>query len=133
MNYPNNYNYYTNPYQQPGYGIPNQLQSQIYSNNNTLKGRPVSSLEEVKAAPVDFDGSLFVYPDIANNKIYTKKINVDGTSELKIYKLESDETPKVEYSTKEDLEKLKEELLSIINSKEVKIDAAPAAAPKLNF
>ena len=34
--------------------------------------RPVSSVEEVRAYPIDFDGSIFYFPDIANKKIYTK-------------------------------------------------------------
>lgn len=52
-----------------------------------LKGRPVSSLEEVRAIPVDFDGSIFYFPSLANDKIYTKQINLDGTSSLKVYEL----------------------------------------------
>ena len=40
-----------------------------------LKGRPVSSIEEVRAASIDFDGSVFYFPDIANKRIYTKQIN----------------------------------------------------------
>lgn len=39
-----------------------------------LKGRPVSSLEEVRATGIDFDGSVFYFPDIANKRIYTKQI-----------------------------------------------------------
>lgn len=39
-----------------------------------LKGRPVSSLEEVRATGIDFDGSIFYFPDIANKRIYTKQI-----------------------------------------------------------
>lgn len=52
-----------------------------------LKGRPVSSLDEVRAIPVDFDGSIFYFPNLANDKIYTKQINLDGTSSLKVYEL----------------------------------------------
>jgi hypothetical protein len=37
-----------------------------------LKGRPVASIEEAKASPIDFDGSIFFFPDVANKKIYTK-------------------------------------------------------------
>ena len=39
-----------------------------------LKGRPVSSLEEARASSIDFDGSVFLFPDMANKKIYTKQI-----------------------------------------------------------
>ena len=46
----------------------------------SLKGRPVSSLEEARALSIDFDGSVFYFPDLANKKIYTKQINMDGTA-----------------------------------------------------
>ena len=52
-----------------------------------LKGRPVSSLEEVRAQTIDFDGSVFYFPDIANKRIYTKQINLDGTASLNMYEL----------------------------------------------
>ncbi len=80
-----NFNYYP---QQP------QLQSQssapayqrlVYQ--TSLKGRPVSSIEEVRASTIDFDGSIFFFPDLANKRIYTKQINMDGTSTLLMYEL----------------------------------------------
>jgi hypothetical protein len=52
-----------------------------------IKGRPVSSIEEARAIPIDFDGSVFYFPDIANRRIYTKQINLDGTSTLNMYEL----------------------------------------------
>lgn len=52
-----------------------------------LKGRPVSSLDEVRAAAVDFDGSISYFPNLANDKIYTKQINLDGTSSVRVYEL----------------------------------------------
>ena len=52
-----------------------------------LKGRPVSSLEEVRAAAVDFDGSVSFFPDLANGKIYTKQCNLDGTAALNMYEI----------------------------------------------
>lgn len=67
------YNYYpTQPNRQPSFG---------------LKGRPVSSLEEVRATSIDFDGSVFYFPDLANKRIYTKQINMDGTASLNMYEL----------------------------------------------
>lgn len=67
------YNYYpTQPNRQPSFG---------------LKGRPVSSLEEARATSIDFDGSVFYFPDLANKKIYTKQINMDGTASLNMYEL----------------------------------------------
>jgi hypothetical protein len=49
--------------------------------------RPVSSIEEVKASAIDFDGSVFYFPDLANKKIYTKFINLDGTASINMYEL----------------------------------------------
>ena len=50
-----------------------------------IKGRPVSSLEEARAMSIDFDGSIFYFPDLANQRIYTKQINLDGTATLNVY------------------------------------------------
>lgn len=58
-----------------------------------LKGRPVSSLEEVRATGIDFDGSIFYFPDIANKRIYTKQINPDGTFTLLMYEQKELPTP----------------------------------------
>lgn len=62
-----------------------------------IKGRPVSSIEEVRATSIDFDGSIFFFPDLANKKIYTKQINIDGTSTLNVYELRN--VPLVENNT----------------------------------
>lgn len=81
--YPNqNYNYYP---QQPI----NQYvrQPQMPQQAIMLKGRMVSSIEEAKASPIDFDGSIFYFPDLANKCIYTKQINIDGTATLNMYEL----------------------------------------------
>lgn len=59
-----------------------------------LKGRMVSSLEEARATSIDFDGSIFYFPDVANKRIYTKQINIDGTATLCMYELR--ETPREE-------------------------------------
>ena len=69
-----------NYYYQPTRPIPQQ-QSLF------LKGRPVSSLDEVRAAAIDFDGSISFFPDLANGRIYTKQCNVDGTAALNMYEL----------------------------------------------
>lgn len=52
-----------------------------------LKGRPVTGLEEVRAAAIDFDGTVSFFPDLANGKIYTKQCNVDGTASLNMYEI----------------------------------------------
>lgn len=53
--------------------------------NNRI--RPVSSIEEVKAASIDFDGSVFYFSDLANKRIYTKQIGLDGLAQLNMYEL----------------------------------------------
>lgn len=59
----------------------------IMSNNNFLKGKPVASIEEARATSIDFDGSIFFFPDLANKRIYTKQINMDGTATMQCYEL----------------------------------------------
>ena len=76
-----NYNYYpqTQPNQFSQYSRPVQPAF--------LKGRLVSSIEEARATSIDFDGSVFYFPDLANKRIYTKQINMDGTATLNMYEL----------------------------------------------
>ena len=78
-----NYGYYS-PVQQPmnqqtipNYTQPNYLRPA--QPQNGLKGRLVSS--------IDFDVSIFYFPDLANKCIYTKQINMDGTATLNVYEL----------------------------------------------
>lgn len=71
--------------------------------------RPVSSIEEVRAYPIDFDGSIFYFPDIANKKIYTKSMNLDGTVTINLYELKNLPTPTdhfedASYITREEFE-----------------------------
>lgn len=101
----NNYPYYTAPsyYPQSRYMATEQPQPQI-------KGRPVTSIEEVRAMTIDFDGSVFFFPDLANKRIYTKQINFDGTSTINIYELVPTITNNTnnsnQYVTKEEFDNL---------------------------
>lgn len=79
-----------------------------------LKGRPVSSLEEVRATAVDFDGSIFYFPNLANDTIYTKQINLDGTSSVRVYELV--ETPVAAPASAVDNLVTKDEFTKTINS-----------------
>ena len=91
--------------------------SGLYSN----RVRPVSSLEEARASVIDFDGSVFYFPDAANKKIYTKQINLDGTSLLNMYVLqEIPTTPQPEqladtYVSKDEFQQTISLLLEEIN------------------
>ena len=62
-------------------------------NQQFLKGRAVTSIDEAKAAMIDLDGSVFIFPDISNKSIYTKQINLDGTSTLRIYEMTQQKVP----------------------------------------
>ena len=120
-----NYNYYPSQSQTQI----NQQQQPIYQPQSYLrqapmqvglKGRLVSSLEEARATSIDFDGSVFYFPDFANKRIYTKQINMDGTATLCIYELkeipvekkeESVVYPSVEkFVTREEFERVLAEL-----------------------
>ena len=135
-----NYNYYpqtTNP----------QISQQSYSPyarqapaQTGLKGRPVSSLEEVRASSIDFDGSVFYFPDMANRRIYTKQINIDGTAALNVYELielknetkEGTVLPSMDkFVTKEELQQVLAQFRQSLDEKTAPTPAATAEV--MNF
>lgn len=86
-----------------------------------LKGRPVSSLEEARASSIDFDGSVFFFPDFANKKIYTKQINLDGTASLIMYEQvpipeETKPAATAQFVTKEEFEQTVKDLRNAVSS-----------------
>ena len=98
--------------------------------------RPVSSIDEVKASVIDFDGSVFYFPDLANKKIYTKQINLDGTASLNMYELKEipqQQTPidisSFNFITRDEFDKAILELKNSLQS--TAASASMAAAPKL--
>lgn len=105
--YPN----YSNYYQQPPYstaGNPARFSSYPAQPQQVgLKGRQVASFDEVKSIPIDFDGSVAYFPDLANKRIYTKQISMDGTPAYNVYEL-TDVPPmdsgSVNYVTREEFE-----------------------------
>lgn len=116
-----NYNYYPQQTQQQVRPVMTQSPYQAYMQPGqlpmSLKGRLVSSLEEARASSIDFDGSVFYFPDLANKRIYTKQINIDGTASLYVYELrempvqkeESSFVPSVEkFVTREEFERVLE-------------------------
>ena len=119
--YPNYNNYYPQQtqvaQQQPIYQMPVYRQGPPQTG---LKGRLVTSLEEARATSIDFDGSVFYFPDLANKRIYTKQINIDGTASLYVYELRempvvneaSGFVPSVEkFVTREEFERVLAQLL----------------------
>ena len=132
-----NYNYYPQSQQM------NQQVSQGYNpaymrQAPSLKGRLVASLEEARATSIDFDGSIFYFPDLANKRIYTKQINIDGTATMNVYELrelpiekeESSFIPSVEkFVTKDEFERALAQIRETLN----KPTAEPARPQLLDF
>ena len=108
-------NYY---YQPPQLRNMDYMQTQYSINQiNSLKGRPVSSIEEVRAAQIDFDGSLFIFPDIANKCIYTKQISATGAAILNKYSLQEEAQPTLPtYVTKEEFDNIINQLRDSIEA-----------------
>ena len=115
--YQQSYNYYPNVY--------SMQQQQTRLNQPLLKGRPVSSIDEVRAASVDFDGSIFYFPDLANNRIYSKQINLDGTSTILMYELKEipKDIPTSQFITREEFE-------TVINQLKGSLPTSPEEAQK---
>ena len=123
MNY--NYNQTTSQTispQQPQYNS----QPRIYQSTSwNSRIRPVTSIEEAKACPIDFDGSVFYFPDMANKRIYTKWINTDGTPGFNMYELK--EIPQQNsisnnYITREEFEEAMSQIRNIIMPQQIKAE-----------
>ena len=87
----------------------------LLSHQQFLKCRPVSSKDEARAYQIDLDGSLWVFTDLGNGKIYTKQINNDGTATFKTYAFTEDENPynsSNEYVTKEEFNRVIQSLMA---------------------
>ena len=79
---------------------------------SVLKGYPVSSIDEARAANIDFDGSITFFPDLNNKKIYTKQIQIDGSLAFNVYELKDivippkEEIKQKEYVTRDEFNEL---------------------------
>ena len=100
--------------------------------------RPVSSIEEVKACPIDFDGSVFYFSDVANKRIYTKQINIDGTASINLYELKP--FTAVDHSadtfiTRQEFEQAISQLKEMCKPREPEVSLPNAAQPsqKIEF
>lgn len=77
--------------------------------------RMVSNRDEANAIPADFSGSLMVFPDVRNNRVYIKRWNYQtGTADFMefapVVPETAKEVPAVRYATIDDLNALREEL-----------------------
>ena len=100
---------------------------------NYIKGRPVVSIDEARASQIDLDGSLYVFPDLGNKKIYTKQINMDGTAAFNVFELVTpgvEAAPAPSYVTREELDEI---LNQFKNSLTQTKPREATAAPKPTF
>lgn len=130
------------------YGNNNMLMNLPYNNgsnymvqgsnspNQFLKCRPVSSKDEARAYQIDLDGSLWVFTDVGNGKIYTKQVNNDGTATFKTYAFTQDENPYAStYVTKEEFNKVIQTLMATIqsNGSQESMGMNKSSEPIMNF
>lgn len=132
MNYQGVYQQSNIPYYQQTSSNVRPMQPQTtYQQSPFLKGRLVSSFEEAKAAGIDFDGSIFYFPDLANRRIYTKQINLDGTSTLNVYELKELPVEQPQQAFDASLYVTKDELAKIVEA--LRTDLQEALKPKIIF
>ena len=102
---------------------------------NYIKGRPVVSIDEARASQIDLDGSLYVFPDLSNKKIYTKQINMDGTASFNVFELAApiEVAPKPTYVTKDELDEILASFkASLVQEKQQEAVPAPKVKAQVN-
>ena len=133
------YNYGAAQYQRPAQESVNTQGGQnamsytapiLMPQQSYIKGRPVVSIDEARASQIDLDGSLYVFPDLGNKKIYTKQINMDGTASFNVFELSApvENAPAPVYVTKDELEVILAQFKESLNQAK---DPEPAPAPKV--
>ena len=131
-NYPQQQQYNSSLiYKQPAYTAPGMWQAQ-----QIPQIRPVSSIEEVRASSIDFDGSIFYFPDIANKKIYTKNVNMDGTVSINLYELKEltdQPTDSSSFVTRQEFENAIGQLKLMLQEKEEMAQAAAQQQKQSTF
>lgn len=99
-------------------GQVNQQQN-LFNQNQYLKCRPVTSKEQAMASQIDLDGSLWIFTDLNHERIYTKKINNDGTAAFETYLLTKEPEPIIsnDYVTREQFNKVIQSLVAAMGTK----------------
>lgn len=109
----------------------------IMSQFNYIKGRPVVSIDEARASQIDLDGSLYVFPDLGNKKIYTKQINMDGTAAFNVFELTTpaeEKAPAPVYVTRDELDAVLANFkASLVQTKDPEAAAAPKPLKTFNL
>ena len=86
----NSYN--QNPYFNPYFNTqPQQVPPTPMRYNTGLQGKSIDNLEVVKAMDIPLDGSINYFPIADGSAIVTKRLQMDGTSKITIYKATEDD------------------------------------------
>ena len=118
------------PAQQQQYGGTTRPVYQSGGWNNRI--RPVSSIEEVRAASIDFDGSVFYFSDLANKRIYTKQITLDGMVQIDAYAIAPVQEEASAYVTKVEFQQAIQNLLEKMKGENNNEQSVPNV-PEFNF
>ena len=105
-----------------------------------IKGRPVTSIEEARAAQVDLDGTSTYFPAPAEGKIYEKLIGMDGLPVFRVYQLQQDggmQAPayadnNTVLALQRRIEKLEEQIGGMTNDEHIPDNADGTAGRKSN-
>ena len=125
-------------YQQPMPTVMPPAQPNAYPQQ--IKGRPVTSIEEARAAQVDLDGTSTYFPAPAEGKIYEKLIGMDGLPIFRVYQLQQDggmQAPvyadnNTVLALQRRIEKLEEQIGGMTNDEHISDDADGSASRKSN-
>lgn len=109
-----NYNSFNQPMYMQNTSIPRMPQT--ITNTVGLMGKVIDSAESVKVTDIPLDGSTSYFPLADGSAIYTKKLQLDGTSKIVVYKpVVEEEKPTPKYVTFDDLEEIKTHIQDIEN------------------
>lgn len=115
-------------------------QPNAYPPVQQIKGRPVTSIEEARAAQVDLDGTSTYFPAPAEGKIYEKLIGMDGLPIFRVYQLQQDggmQAPayadnNTVLALQRRIERLEEQIGGMRNDEHIPDDADGTASRKPN-
>lgn len=69
-------------YQQPMQNQPFQNQQPQQQPPMNIKGWPVASEDDARKAMIELDGTVFLFPDVQNGRVYSKQINTADFSPI---------------------------------------------------
>lgn len=90
------------------------LSRQPITTQPSLLGKIVDSADAVKVTDIPLDGSVSYFPLVDGSAILTKKLQMDGTSKIVVYKPVVEEEKEItKYVTFDDLKDIQEQIKTI--------------------